>query len=368
MSGDGSRDNARRLRVAICWHSVSGYMASCWRALSRVADIDLLVVTQDPGAGGQMPFDKSVLAGVNATLVAPEALERADGMRGPVMAFRPDVLVVCGWFIPACNALVRERMPGSVRKIIAIDRPRKHNWQDWYNRLAKGRFIRSFDLVFVTGERAFQYAKFLGVEERRIRRGTYGVDYATLSPLWERRTAQPGGWPRSFLFMGRYEHEKGIDVLAQAYKEYRGRAADPWPLVTCGRGSLAPALQGIEGVTDLGFVQPVDQPGVLLRSGVFVMPSRFDPWPLVIVESCAAGLPIICTNACGSAVELVRPMVNGLFAADQDPADLARAMRQMHELADDLPAMGRASRDFAAAYSAEMWARRWAQALRESVW
>lgn len=355
----------QRTRVAMCWHSVSGYMAACWRALAATPGIDLLVVTQDPGAGGQMPFDKGVLAGVNAVLVPPEALSRSDGMRAAVIEFKPDVLVVGGWFIPACNALVGDRALASARKVNAIDRPRQHNWQDWYHRFSKGRYMRSFDLVFVTGERSFQYARFLGIDPTRIRRGTYGVDYAALSPLWEARRSRPGGWPRSFLFMGRYEREKGIDVLAEAYRRYRARVTDPWPLVTCGRGSQAAMLGGIEGVTDLGFVQPRDQPELLCRQGVFVMPSRFDPWPLVIVESCAAGLPIICTNACGSAVELVRPMVNGFYAADEDPADLARAMRRMHAREADLPEMGRLSRDYAAAYSAEMWAVRWSGALRE---
>ncbi len=355
----------RRTRVAVCWHSVSGYMAACWRALATTPGIDLLVVTQEPGTGGQMPFDKGVLAGVNTVLVPPDALVRDDGMRRPVVEFKPDVLVVGGWFIPACNALVRDRSLASVRKINAIDRPRQNNWRDWYHRFSKGRYMRSFDLVFVTGERSFQYARFLGIEPTRIRRGTYGVDYPALSPLWEERRSRPDGWPRSFLFMGRYEREKGVDVLAEAYRRYRALVAEPWPLATCGRGSLAGVLKGIDGVTDLGFVQPRDQPDLFRRQGVFVMPSRFDPWPLVIVESCAAGLPIICTNACGSAVELVRPLVNGVYAADEDPADLARAMRQMHERERELPAMGRASMEFAASYSAEMWAVRWAAALRD---
>jgi glycosyltransferase involved in cell wall biosynthesis len=142
---------------------------------------------------------------------------------------------------------------------------------------------------------------------------------------------------------------------------------EPWPLVCCGKGELASHLKGVEGIEDRGFVQPRDQPDLFASQGVFVMPSRFDPWPLVIAEASAAGLPIVCTNACGSAVELVRPMVNGVYAADRDPEDLAARMAWMHEHHADLPRMGRASRDLAQSYSAQMWAERWAGAVRELV-
>ena len=49
----------------------------------------------------------------------------------------------------------------------------------------------------------------------------YGVDYASLSPLYQRRVEQPGGWPRQFLFVGRYVEDKAIDVLIEAYAQYR---------------------------------------------------------------------------------------------------------------------------------------------------
>ena len=79
----------------------------------------------------------------------------------------------------------------------------------------------------------------------------------------------------------------------------------------------------------------------MARSGVFVLASRYDPWPLVIVESSAAGLPVLCTEACGSAVELVRAHYNGWLVATGDIADFARGLLLAHESYNDLPLMGR---------------------------
>ena len=57
------------MRVAIVWHSVSGYMAACWRALAAEMGDDLLVVTQRPDPKGATPFDPALVRGVNVRLV-----------------------------------------------------------------------------------------------------------------------------------------------------------------------------------------------------------------------------------------------------------------------------------------------------------
>jgi glycosyltransferase involved in cell wall biosynthesis len=282
-----------------------------------------------------------------------------------VKAHRPDVIVLNGWFVPAFTALAYEPALAGARKIMAIDRPRESWWKDRVNKARHGALLRRCDLLFVTGERCFQFARFLGVEEARIRRGTYGVDVAAFAPLGERRAARAGGWPRSFLYMGRYDPEKGLDVLAGAYRLYRSRVSDPWPLVCCGRGVHAPRLVGQPGVEDRGFVQPSQQPALLAEQGVFVMASRFDPWPLVIVEACAAGLPVVCSNACGSAVEVVRPYHNGIQVATGDADALAAGMAWMHANHGRLGEMGRRSVEMAAPYSAQAWALRWREAFTD---
>ena len=70
-------------------------------------------------------------------------------------------------------------------------------------------------------------------------------------------------------------------------------------------------LVGVHGVEMLGFVQPDDLPAVLERAGCLVLPSRFEPWGVVVHEAAAAGLPIVCTPVCGAATRLVLDGYNG---------------------------------------------------------
>jgi len=247
---------------------------------------------------------------------------------------------------------------------MGLDTPWRATLKQHLGRLALRRYVRRFEQVFVPGERAWQYARRLGATESRIRRGLYGVDFDGLAPLYDERAAAPPGWPRRFLFVGRYHPDKGLPTLVDAYARYRSAVADPWPLTTCGAGPLESLLRG-EGIENLGFRQPTEVRDEMRRGGVFVLASHVDPWPLVVVEASAAGLPVLCTEACGSAVELVRPYHNGIAVATGNAVALAAGMRWLHDHHADLPRMGARGRELASAYSAQAWATRWSEAALE---
>jgi glycosyltransferase involved in cell wall biosynthesis len=138
-------------------------------------------------------------------------------------------------------------------------------------------------------------------------------------------------------------------------------------MTCCGKGPLVEQVQSAAGVTDMGFVDPRQAPAIMEQHGVFVLASAYDPWPLVIVEACGAGLPVIHSEACGSAVELVRAYYNGIGFGTGDVDALARAMRWCHDHVDQLPEMGRRGRPLAAAYAAPVWADRWLAMFRDLV-
>ena len=212
------------------------------------------------------------------------------------------------------------------------------------------------DFLFVPGERGWQLTRYWRVPEHKVRRGCLAADVAKFNGAMTIRDASPGGWPRSFVFVGRYEQEKGLLDLVEAYQRYRDAVTDPWSLRCCGVGSLKIELANRPGVEDLGFIQPANLPAVLAQQGVFILPSHWEPWGLAILEACASGLPVVCTEACGSSVELVRSLHNGLTCPAEDVDALVRAMRWCHAHHAQLSEMGRRSQELARPYSAQMWA------------
>ena len=353
------------MRVAICWGGVSGYMAACWRELASRPGIDLLVLNQ-AGQQHNTAFAEEVTRGFNHRFLSePTAAAYAAAIR----EHRAEVVSLSGWLHPAFLEVAADPQFSAVPFLIGIDTPLQRTWRQRLGRVRLRTYLRRMSRIVVPGERAWQYARYLGFAESQIRRGLYGIDYNALAPLHERRVREAGErrWPGRFLFVGRYVPEKGLDVLVAAYRRYRAGVSDPWPLTCCGMGPQRDLIAGEPGVEDAGFIQPDQMPDMFARHGALVLSSRFDPWPLVIAEASAAGLPVVCTEACGSAVELVRNEYSGFTAATEDAESLSRALVRAHESHAKLPEMGRRAQAFAAAYSAQAWADRWERILRELV-
>jgi glycosyltransferase involved in cell wall biosynthesis len=353
------------MRMTLCWSDISGYITSCWRALAAVPGVELKVIAFKPPSNF---FDNALVRGIDCILMPEDKRNDVDYVRRLILDSQPDVLYFTGWFHRPYRKAIFARELDHVSKWIGVDTPWVGNLKQQVGRIVLRKLIARLDRVFVAGERSWQYLRMMGTPQRKVRRGLYGVDYDSFRVLHERRVQQPGGWPRKFLYTGRYAPEKGLDNLMDAYAKYRTRVSEPWPLGCCGGGPEKAILQGKAGVEDYGFQQPAQLMDVMSAHGAFVLPSHFDPWPLVVVEASAAGLPVLCTEACGSAVELVRPYYNGITVATRDVDALADAFAWAHQqTSEQLAEMGRRGRELAAAYSAQMWAQRWAQAARECM-
>lgn len=144
---------------------------------------------------------------------------------------------------------------------------------------------------------------------------------------------------------GRLTGMKGFDVLIDAF----GRVADrfpQWRVRIYGRGGDKGKLKqlidehGLQGRVELmGPVAPLDDEW--RKASIAAVPSRFEPFGLVIVEAMAAGLPVVCTAVKHGPIEIVENEVNGLLVKPKSPRVLAEALTRLmddaelrHKLAD----------------------------------
>lgn len=337
-------------------------MASCWRELATREGVSLHVIAHQPSGSGD--FDSRLLDDVPHRYLDAREAEDIGLVNRLVAETSPDIVAMTGWWLRPYRSLLVAANLSNAKFVMGIDSPWWSELQ-YLNRLRYGQYLPHVDHFYVAGERSWQYMKKMGIAGDRISRGMYGVDVARWTEVHRQRSGRP--WPRRFLFLGRYAPVKALDVLVPAYRRYRESVADAWELWCCGKGPNAHLLAGVEGITDKGFVQPADLPVVFAECGTLVMPSRFDPWPLALVEGCASGLPIICSDACGSAVENVRPLYNGLIVASESVAELTQAMLTIHRAEEHLPEWGSRSHNLAQAYSAELWADRWLNTCQRLV-
>jgi glycosyltransferase involved in cell wall biosynthesis len=133
-----------------------------------------------------------------------------------------------------------------------------------------------------------------------------------------------------FLFVGRLTHQKGLDVLLKALASLRPNHA--FNLSIAGDGPLRSELEtlaselGIAGrITFLGWYSRDKLPDLYRSADVFVLPSRDEGMPNVILEAMASGLPVIATRIAGNE-DLIRHQENGYLLPPDDPSALASAL------------------------------------------
>lgn len=338
-------------------------MAASWRALNALPGIDVFVVAFQ--ARTETAFSDQLMAGIPSCLLSIEERHNFALIEHLVRNAQPDAIVVSGWMHPPYRKLAFSPKLKNCVWLMGMDTPWQGTWKQHVAPWLLHPYLQRMAGIVVAGDRSWQYARRLGVPREKIWRGLYGIDDRAWFPLLQER--QQSSWPQSFLFVGRYASSKGIDILVTAYRQYRSWVSYPWSLVCCGQGTLGNWLQNQPGLENRGFVQPSDMTDVWRQTGAFVLPSRFDPWPLALVEAAAAGLPVICTDACGSAVELIRPGYNGLIVPPENPEALARALLYLHEHYQYLPTWGQRAQQLAAPYGAKIWADRWFDLLSHLV-
>lgn len=346
------------MRVVICWTHFSGYMAACWNALARLPGVQLSVLAFALDPTWQAQFDPRLVHGLNCRLLSPAARSDPSLIRRLVRQFQPDIIVLPGWHYAVHRALAFHPEFDAVKRVMTMDTSWRGSIRQRLARWRMGRFLNQIDAVIVAGERAWQFARRLGFTEAQIYRGLYGFDAGAYSAASQKRPAD-NAWPRRFLFCGRYVPDKGLDILRDAYAQYRAAQPDPWTLTCCGTGAQKQMLAKTPGLSDVGFKQPHELPALFAEHGALILPSRFEPWGVTVAEALAAKLPVIVSEAVGSNVELVRHLYNGLIIPTGSAPALADGMTTLHAMHAKLPEMGRRGQQIALPFAAEQWARHW---------
>jgi glycosyltransferase involved in cell wall biosynthesis len=259
----------------------------------------------------------------------------------------------------------------------AYDSPRS-----WWKEAVKARLLSFASAVLAGGRLHAEYALELGVPNFRVFQGYDAVDNLHFE-LGADAARQDGAALRArmnlperyFLTCGRFEAKKNLARLLEAYSMYRLRfGAEAWDLVLAGDGVERSALEA--GARNLGIAQSVhfigaraytELPAIYGLASAFVHASTTEQWGLVVNEAAAAGLPLLVSDRCGCAPELVRPGVTGFLLDPYDIAAISAAMTAIASPDVDSKGMGQAARLNAREWSPQRFADGLAQAVRTAL-
>jgi glycosyltransferase involved in cell wall biosynthesis len=307
--------------------------------------------------------------------------------------FRPEVVVVPGWASRAALAAAHWAQQHSVPTVVmsestAWDEARKP-WKEFIKR----QIVASFSAVLVGGRPHADYLAQLGLPQDRIFLGYDAVDndyFATKVAAVRSQTStrrpptsdlRPLASPY-FLASARFIEKKNLPRLLQAYARYRQLASastlhaprstlpEPWHLVLLGDGPLRPALSsqlhalGLQHSVLLpGFKQYPELPTYYGPASAFIHASTTEQWGLVVNEAMASGLPVLVSNRCGCARDLVREGENGFTFDPFNVEEMAQLMHKISAFNFPLSAFGDASARIIANWSPA----RFASGLKQAV-
>jgi glycosyltransferase involved in cell wall biosynthesis len=165
---------------------------------------------------------------------------------------------------------------------------------------------KNFDAAIVPGKSGKKLLKFLGMPEAKVYSPVYGAFegiYNRKNEITDRRS--------EFLFVGQLIHRKGVDVLINAFNEYRKKGGT-WDLRLCGDGPLRNICSG-DGIVCEDFAQPNEVADKMNEAKVLVLPSRDDNWGTVVCEAAACGMHLLASKMVAASEDIIKDGKNGII-------------------------------------------------------
>jgi glycosyltransferase involved in cell wall biosynthesis len=333
-------------RLLIVAPLVVQYSDPLFRKIAQSSRLDLLVAYcsmqgaesgVDPGFGVNVSWDTPLLHGYQWLHVPNRSFLKDQGnffsLINPglwtlVRDEHFSAVMICGYyFASAWIALAAAKWYGSPVLIVS-DSHGLRSWRaqsSWMLRIKKTLLRAIFSLadgVVVSSSGGVEYLKSLGFPGERVVLAPTAVDndWWTEQASKVDRNAVRATWNipvegKVALFCAKLQPWKGPMDLLEAFT--RANIPNSY-LVYAGDGPEKENLQHrvaeigfAHRVRFLGFVNQSQLPSVYCAADLFVLPSLFEPFGLVVNEAMLCGLPVVVTDRVGAKFDLVRPEENG---------------------------------------------------------
>lgn len=184
----------------------------------------------------------------------------------------------------------------------------------------KRRFLNRITIIYVPGKSNERLVRALGYKGQCIKTGGCGLLNYLPQPEFE-----PRNEVNNFLYVGRLVEVKNVALLISVFNEL-----PDLHLVIVGTGPLETQLKLIanNNISFLGHIRNERLFQIYRQADSFILPSKSEPWGLVVEEALNNGTPVIVSDKVGCSDDLVTEDT-GLTFHSGDKDDLKSKVLKM---------------------------------------
>jgi glycosyltransferase involved in cell wall biosynthesis len=340
-----------RMRFLFLYTEIAEYFIACCNQLTEYGDVHIIRWPVNKEA----PFHFSE----NTKLkIYSKPDYDYSGLENLINEINPTVIICSGWIDKDYLRLTKKYF-----KIIPTVMTCDTHWRgDFKQKFAMlvSRFtlLNIFSHAWVPGDIQKKYVLNLGFKESHIEKGFYSCDLDLFETIYQnQREKKHNHFPKRFIYVGRYYDFKGIQELWKAFIEFQNEEPNEWELWCLGIGDIQPVQHA--KIKHFGFVQPKDLETIIAQAGVFVLPSRNEPWGVVVHEYAASGFPLLLSNQVGANDEFLIEEKNGFVFEAENVSEIKNALRKITKLTTtQLIEMSEVSNIVSKSNSPKIWANR----------
>lgn len=279
----------------------------------------------------EAPFELSFAERVITTALNTRSEE---DIAADISTFNPDVILCSGWSNKFYLKIVKQYRKSAL-SIVSFDNQWQGSMKQRLLRLMSPFWLRRlFKIVWVPGEPQKEYAMKLGYKSKRIFTGFYVADSEVFSKTGKQKLESKGPFPKTMISVARYIPQKDLPTLWKAFIAANAKQAYPWTLYCLGLGDLFDERIHHPSIHHLGFKQPGEMHEILLESGVYILPSLYEPWGVAVHEMAHAAMPMILSNKIGAG-SMFLDRKNGYIFRAGNAGDLQKQIEQIMAASDE---------------------------------
>lgn len=320
-------------KILFLYSELMPYMESVINHLHEVDKDDVMVIHWDHK---KLTSHKPNLS-KGIKVISRSSLDYKEG-KEITLSFQPDLVYVSGWMDKLYLKLLTN-LPCPV--VTGMDNQWKGSQKQIFQILFQQLlFKKYFTHFWVPGRRQFTFARLIGYQNDQILPNLLTGNVDLFQKVMKFNAPK-----KRVIFLGRLEKVKGIDLLVKAWEEVKIIGFTNWELTIIGSGSHSKGLENKNGILLTGFIEQEQMLDLLSGDNIFCLPSRSEPWGVVVHEMAAAGMPLIISKAVGAGDSFLINNYNGVLLEEPSILSIKKALVKLMSLIyEEREVMGARSR------------------------